>query len=47
MRFGRVAVGEAEGAVLAHAVTGDGLSFKKGRVLSAVDIGVLQARGIA
>jgi molybdenum cofactor cytidylyltransferase len=46
MRFGRVPVAEAEGAVLAHAVTGAGLSFKKGRVLSAADIEVLRAQDV-
>ncbi len=46
MRFGRVAVDGAQGAVLAHAASADGLSFKKGRVLSAADIEALRTRGI-
>lgn len=46
MRFGRVSVSEAEGAVLAHGVSADGLTFKKGRVLSAADVAALRARGV-
>lgn len=46
MRFGPVPVEEAEGAVLAHGVTGGGLAFKKGRVLTAADQASLRAQGI-
>ncbi len=46
MRFARVPLGEAEGAVLAHGVrTPDG-ALKKGAVLSAADIEALRAAGI-
>jgi molybdenum cofactor cytidylyltransferase len=41
MKFGRVPVTEAEGAVLAHGVAGAGVTFKKGRTLSATDIDAL------
>ena len=47
MRFGRMPVDEARGAVLAHGVNADGLTFKKGRELSAEDILALRQRGIA
>mgnify|MGYP000894668924 CR=1 FL=1 len=47
MRFGRVPLGEAAGAILAHSVKAPGLSFKKGRVLSADDVAALTAAGIA
>ena len=46
MRFGKVAVGAAEGAVLVHAVTLPGLVFKKGRRLSAADVVALRERGV-
>ena len=46
MRFGKVAVDAAEGAVLVHAVTLPGLVFKKGRTLSAADVGALRERGV-
>ena len=47
MIFQRMAVAEALGAVLAHGVRPGKSSFKKGRVLSAADLAVLQAAGIA
>jgi molybdenum cofactor cytidylyltransferase len=46
MRFGRIPLGEAEGAILAHSVAKDGLAFRKGRKLSATDIAALRAAGI-
>ena len=46
MRFGPIGLGEAEGAVLAHAVTRDGLLLKKGRQLTAADIELLRNVGI-
>ncbi|MBI1211213.1 MAG: NTP transferase domain-containing protein [Alphaproteobacteria bacterium] len=46
MRFGRISIREAEGAVLAHGVTKDGLAFKKGRKLSAADVAALTKAGI-
>ncbi|PWK62861.1 molybdopterin-binding protein [Roseicyclus mahoneyensis] len=47
MRFGKVAVDEAEGAVLAHAVPVPGGKLKKGRVLSGADLAALRAAGLA
>ncbi|MFO1036557.1 MAG: molybdopterin-binding/glycosyltransferase family 2 protein [Geminicoccaceae bacterium] len=47
MEFGAVAIGEALGAVLAHAVTGPGVAFKKGRNVSAADIDRMREAGIA
>ena len=41
MKFGRMPAGEAAGAILAHSVKASGLSFKKGRVLSADDAAAL------
>ncbi|SMF20413.1 molybdopterin molybdochelatase /molybdenum cofactor cytidylyltransferase [Tistlia consotensis] len=46
MNFGALPVAEAEGALLAHSVRQGGLSFKKGRRLSAEDVAVLRAAGI-
>ncbi len=46
MIFGDVPVADAEGLILAHGVRLPGGAFKKGRVLSADDIRVLQAAGI-
>ena len=47
MLFGETPLDEAEGAILAHSVRLTNATFKKGRVLSAEDIDVLQADGIA
>ena len=47
MKFGRVPVADAEGAILAHGVVGDGVNFKKGRTLSAADIDALIRAKIA
>jgi molybdenum cofactor cytidylyltransferase len=46
MKFGEVALGEAEGAVLAHALRCAEQHFAKGHRLTAGDIAHLQAHGI-
>ncbi len=46
MRFGPVPVAEAEGAVLAHSLVGEGLRLKKGRALSGADVAALVRAGI-
>src|SRR5260370_22546929 len=46
MRFGEVAVGEAEGAILAHSLRFDRRALRKGRVLSSEDIALIAAAGI-
>lgn len=46
MRFGRVNVADAAGAVLAHGVRVGGRTFKKGRVLSTADIELLEREGL-
>jgi molybdenum cofactor cytidylyltransferase len=46
MKFGPTAVAEAEDCILAHSLRGEGLSFKKGRRLSAADIAALRTAGI-
>jgi molybdenum cofactor cytidylyltransferase len=45
MQFGPTPLAEAEGGILAHAVRAGARLFKKGRVLSAADIGLLKAAG--
>ena len=45
MRFGRVTVADAPGTVLAHGMRVGGRSFKKGRVLSADDVELLEREG--
>lgn len=45
MKFGPVAPDEAEGAVLAHSQKVGGTTFKKGRILSAVDVTALKEAG--
>jgi molybdenum cofactor cytidylyltransferase len=47
MQFGRSPVAQAAGAILAHGVRQGGLSFRKGRVLSADDIAQLEDSGIS
>lgn len=47
MRFGRVSLNEAVGAILAHSVAVDRAMLKKGRVLNAGDIALLRASGHA
>ena len=46
MRFGVIALDEAEGAILAHSVKHDGLALRKGRRLSAADLAALRASGV-
>jgi molybdenum cofactor cytidylyltransferase len=46
VKFGPVAVAEAEGAILAHGLKGDGVAFRKGRMLSAADLDLLRLAGI-
>jgi len=46
MKFAEFDVSAAEGAILAHSVKHHGGIFKKGRVLSASDIELLQASGV-
>ncbi len=46
MRFGDTPLSDANGAVLAHSVRGRGISFKKGRRLSADDIVALEKAGV-
>lgn len=46
MKFGETPVRETEGAILAHGVTVGSARFKKGRIISAEDIGVLEQAGI-
>jgi molybdenum cofactor cytidylyltransferase len=46
MKFGPVAVGHAEGGILAHSLRAGERTFKKGHVLTGADIAVLQASGI-
>ena len=45
MRFGRVNVADATGAVLAHSMRVGGRTFRKGRVLSAADVELLEREG--
>ena len=45
MRFGPVALDEAEGALLAHSLRLDGGALKKGRVLTADDVAALRGAG--
>jgi molybdenum cofactor cytidylyltransferase len=46
MRFGRVPLAAAEGAVLAHSVMAGGRKLPKGRVLTCADLSVLRSDGI-
>ncbi len=46
MNFGVVPVAEADGAILAHSVAAGARRLKKGRVLVAEDLAVLQAAGV-
>ncbi|HYZ25993.1 MAG TPA: hypothetical protein VE597_03740, partial [Geminicoccaceae bacterium] len=45
MKFGALALDEAEGAILAHSVKLEGLALKKGRRLSGDDLAALRAAG--
>ena len=46
MRFGEIAIDEAEGAVLAHGVRGGEAVLRKGRRLSAADVALLRRQGV-
>jgi molybdenum cofactor cytidylyltransferase len=46
MQFGEVPVGTAEGAILVHSLRLGATALKKGRVLSAADIGAIASAGI-
>lgn len=46
MIFEPLTVADAEGAILAHGISVGGKKFKKGRVLSAGDVKVLEADGV-
>lgn len=46
MRFGPVAIADAEGAVLAHAVSVGGRTWRKATLLSADDIAALRGAGV-
>lgn len=47
MTFGEIEVVHAQGAILAHSVRTNRISFKKGRVLSGADIAELTKAGVA
>ena len=47
MIFGEIPIAEAEGLILAHSVRLASGAFKKGRVLSAEDIALLEESGVA
>lgn len=46
MKFGRVPLGAAEGAIAAHSIRSNGLVVKKGTRLGAADIAALAAAGV-
>ena len=46
MRFGRIAIGEVAGAILAHSVRGPGFALKKGEVIQPAHIATLAEAGI-
>ena len=46
MKFGPTPLEDAEGAILAHSLKLDGVSFRKGRLLSAADIARLASAGV-
>ena len=46
MQFGEVPVGSAEGAILVHSLRFGKTALKKGRILSAADVGEIAAAGI-
>jgi len=47
MKFGAIAVGEAEGAVAVHSIRKGGLVLKKGTMIGQAEIAALNAAGIA
>jgi len=46
MKFGDIEIDRAEGAILAHGTQAAGVRFKKGRVLTAVDVDALREAGV-
>ncbi|MDH4985249.1 molybdopterin-binding/glycosyltransferase family 2 protein [Aminobacter anthyllidis] len=46
MKFGTIAVGQATGAVLAHSTSAGDHRYRKGHVLAAEDIAILEAAGL-
>ena len=46
MRFGRIAIGDGEGAILAHSVRGPGIALKKGEIIQPAHIAALAEAGI-
>jgi molybdenum cofactor cytidylyltransferase len=46
MKFGEIPLDEAPGAILAHGISLDGVTFKKGRALSGGDLAMLREAGI-
>ena len=47
MRFGRFSVADSAGIVLAHGLRAGGRTFRKGRVLGAEDVALLEREGVA
>jgi molybdenum cofactor cytidylyltransferase len=47
MIFGEMPLEEAEGAILAHALSGDGFAFRKGRILERTDLAAIARSGRA
>ncbi|MEZ5846267.1 MAG: molybdopterin-binding/glycosyltransferase family 2 protein [Geminicoccaceae bacterium] len=47
MRFGRISLDDAAGAILAHSLQADGRRFSKGRCLSGEDIAFLRRAGLS
>jgi molybdenum cofactor cytidylyltransferase len=47
MIFGEMPLDEAEGAILAHALLGEGFAFRKGRVLDRTDLAAIARSGRA
>src|ERR1700742_3220863 len=47
MQFGRFPVAGAVGAILAHGIRQDAISFRKGRILSTDDVAALSEAAIA
>lgn len=47
MIFGEMPLDEAEGAILAHALSGDGFAFRKGRILERTDLAAIARSGRA
>ena len=47
MIFGEMPLEEAEGATLAHALSGDGFAFRKGRILERTDLAAIARSGRA